>query len=514
MLKSIASLFGSLELRKAPPSGVFLSRVVAIFALFIGAYGLYLRSGDQAVKNFWVDELWRAVSIVNAQGLFDQEFPVQLSELFLGKLGLWGFGQTEIAFRIWPLIFSGMALVLFGRLVCEIFSPPVALGTLFLFAISPGLVEHAHEFKPYSFEVLLALSALLYFRNRPPNYRTGTVRLLIILLGVALFSNLLPFYLLILVPVHLFREGEPVATKVKSAALLTVLPLAAFLLLKYSYALKLEDKDVFRAWSEYYLNSPEQVGKMFREIIPEIMNWYVLPLVKLHKLNPLWTVFLLVAITIISPFLMLLRRNILGLFVIVPLAIQLVLSVLGLYPALTRVSTFYLPFLILSLGYLIDSIWIWICRTRSNSINLVATIITGLLILNYSLHHSRETNPGYSRHIQQIRPLLELVQYRSAIDDVICLAFQSRLASEFYKFFGDSGRVIEGLPDKKNFSEADATKYLDFTSQHYPKRFIWMVGMHRVQPYPYLKAEALRRGMKIEFDIFDEGVYLLGVQQQ
>lgn len=132
----------------------------------IVALGAFLRV-DQYIENrsLWVDEIFLATNIEQRDfaGLmkpldYDQGSPIGF--LWAERLMFQSLGRSEYALRLIPLLVSLAALPLFAWLARRGLRPGATPLALFLFAISPGLIQYSAEVKQYSTDVLWALLLL------------------------------------------------------------------------------------------------------------------------------------------------------------------------------------------------------------------------------------------------------------------------------------------------------------------------------------------------------------------
>src|SRR6185295_8138938 len=105
-------------------------------------------------------------------------------------------GRRELAFRLWSSLFSVGALLAFAQACRRLLSPAIAIAALLLVAASAGLVQHAHEFKPFSFEscvTMLFLTASLGPASRRVRGAQWVGYLILFLLSpIAVFLAFLP----------------------------------------------------------------------------------------------------------------------------------------------------------------------------------------------------------------------------------------------------------------------------------------------------------------------------------
>lgn len=129
--------------------------------------------------SFWLDEALWAPRFVDWPLLKLGIRPIGF--VWLTRQIVSTFGATEVAFRFLPNAGGVLSLWLMPYVASQLLNRRgLRVLLVLLFALHPGLIDLAKEFKPYSFEVLVHLSLLaLYLRYR----QTQEVRYLYWLLG-------------------------------------------------------------------------------------------------------------------------------------------------------------------------------------------------------------------------------------------------------------------------------------------------------------------------------------------
>ena len=486
--------------RHQPITRVFFL-LLAIAAL---VYGTYLRTGDQHTKDFWVDEVWRAGTIVQANSFFDQEMPVQLSEYILGKLGVSIFGQTEIAFRIWPLACALASLALFSLILFKLFHPSLALLGTFLFSVSYGFVEHAHEFKPYTMELFFALSTLfiaITFGSKKP----GTIFFILSLVSL-LASNIFPFFAPLLVIYFLKSE----INWTRSLGYLSI-PFVIFLSIYLGYTQQLNSHNLFTFWQEYYLNSLPKIRVMFTSEIPKLLSWYALSPLELHKTLPLFFTLILIS-SVISPLLMLCKRDFLVFFVALPLVLQIGLSTLGLYPAFTRVGSFYYPFLLISLLYLPEHLIRLLPKNFLKPLDIFTAALIGVLAFNFCKDLKRENHPGYIKHQEESKILIAEINNKAQAGDVLAVSYHAHLMLNFYEIENRNELLYHRVPMARKTKPEEIKLLLQDIFEKFPDRQIWFLMVRRVQAYEIVKNELESKIVEIKANVKTKGAYLFRFQ--
>ena len=338
--------------------------VYRITLICLVVYGAFLRSGTQAVRDFWVDEVWRASAVLHSVYFFDTTVPVQLSTFVLGKLGMFLFGPSPLAFKIWSQGFSILSLFVFVLIARRFFTNSVALAGLFLIAYNVGLVEHAHESKPFSLEACLALCMILFFKKalEQQTYRSwlsvlGLYGVMTLTSTIWIFFFTVPLY-----SVWRLWKIKPGFISIKNCAIAVVWGVFVLLILIH-YSETLSRYRLYNFWKEYTFGSTEYFHGLFVRALPETLQKYVLSAVRLQDLHVAWSQLLLFAMWIVGPVILWRKRDLTWLVLVTPLIVQIGLAAMGRYPIFSRVSTFYYPIMIFSLCVCAQSLThLFVCR--------------------------------------------------------------------------------------------------------------------------------------------------------
>ncbi|MCB0319673.1 MAG: hypothetical protein KDD60_02035 [Bdellovibrionales bacterium] len=482
----------------------------AFFTLtLVVLYGMFLRVGDQATRDFWLDEVWRVTNIVEHASYKEIPDPIHYSEFLMGKLGLKFFGRTELAFRIWPLLSSLAAVIVFASLAWSVFSPPIAILIAFTFAFNFGAIANAHEFKLYSFEGCIFLASLVvaYAVERGKLAWQWLMAWLSLVAAGAL--NLFPF-LCFLIPwlmVQQYRAGKSWRTVVVAA----LVPAGLFLLFYLPYSKLLIAHGETGFWKSYYLTSSENILTARTVSIPSVMWWYVFSWYDFRQLSPLVSLYLLLCALVVGPILLWKKSPVFALMVILPAVTMMVLSSLGLYPFMTRVSSFYYPMILFGLasvlqrGYeIFEQKHKWIPPLSV----AFATMVVGAGITLYG----RGGNPGRMQHIQESRALLLSLEKLGTEGDIL---FHNDVAARMIKYYGlaNSDRFTQRevltprVPSKEFLREQ-----ITFMQKSAHAHRIWIFVVHRDQGYPLL-LELLQEGdVSLFHNERRSGSFLVGIR--
>jgi len=118
-------------------------------------------------RSLWLDEAMVALNIdqrsfTGLAGSLDFNQAAPLGFLWLEKLAVTLSGVSEFSLRMWPLVASILALLLFVGIARRLLRSRSALFVIGLMSLSTSLVYYAAEVKQYAFDVLLTTAVLFY----------------------------------------------------------------------------------------------------------------------------------------------------------------------------------------------------------------------------------------------------------------------------------------------------------------------------------------------------------------
>ncbi len=165
-------------------------------------------------RSLWLDEAWVANSVL-APGLAEmlryeawlQTSPPLFLVLVRGAVAV--AGETNLAFRLVPALFSLASLLLFALLAWRWLRMPSALAALALFALSPRVALVGASLKPYASDVFASLALLAAgaaYLARPRGRRLAATLALALILAPLSFSA--AFFLPALLLAALVRPAQ------------------------------------------------------------------------------------------------------------------------------------------------------------------------------------------------------------------------------------------------------------------------------------------------------------------
>lgn len=135
-------------------------------ALVFAGVGALCRVAQYAAKrSLWHDEVSITLSLV-ATGFLALFGPLEREQAapplwsLLERATVLLFGESEYTLRFWPMVAGVASLLVFFRLARHVLSPSAVPVAVLLFAVSDRLITHSAEVKPYSTDVLVAVSLL------------------------------------------------------------------------------------------------------------------------------------------------------------------------------------------------------------------------------------------------------------------------------------------------------------------------------------------------------------------
>ncbi len=476
--------------------------------LTIAAYGARLRVGDQALRDLWLDEAWRVRMITNYASPLAVDYPIQWSEFVMGKVGLLAIGHTPLAFRIWPLVFSLVALVVLALVANKLLGRTAALVAVFLFSINEGAIEHAHEFKPFAYECLLSLVSLYVVAwidevaTRP---RWPLLALIAVIATTAI--NLMPFTIF-LVPMFLSREAAAQGRVAPAHWTILIVCAAVFGLEQSIYRPLLANHDVPEFWARFTLLDWQHIASFTTAALPESVWRYQVSLIDFRALHPAWASCLLLVVGGVSPALMLRRRNGLALFILFPLALMLALSTLGLYPALKRVSYFFTPFAILSLAYFLDAAIGWlpgyVRRWEAGVVGL-----TLVLIALYAASHPPASFEGVNRNRSHWSWQMDALERHGQPGELLIVSPDARHLLEFHPPTHEFDLREMRLP--KLVTQTTAPVFVDMVRAAALGRRVWILTAHPLVSPAELWSACNAQGVRVVHQSLLPAGYLVGL---
>ena len=462
--------------------------VYRITLVFLLAYGAFLRSGTQAVRDFWVDEVWRAGAVLHSGHFFDITVPVQLSTFVLGKIGIFLFGPSPLAFKIWSQAFSIFSLFVFVLIARHFFTRGVTLVGLFLTAFNVGLVEHAHESKPFSLEACLALCMILLFKRALEEQTYRSWLSVLGLYGVMTFTSTiwLFFFTVPLYSVWRLWRLKADFISIKNCAIGVAWGVLVLLILLH-YSETLSRYRLYNFWKEYTFGSSEYFHGLFVRALPETLQKYVVSAVRLQDIHFAWSQALLFGVWIVGPVILWRKKDLTWLVLVTPLMVQVGLAAMGRYPILSRVSTFYYPVMIFSLCVCAQSLTHPFTRRVSGGVAWLGVPMLALCLVWFLcpawkgdklVSDKFSAFRGRHYHVQEFSAVADILRLEGKPGDILITNGHARSFLSFYYPRSTNRFVGLGMPNDVASSDA-RSKFLINLSNKYLDRTAWFVFAYR-----------------------------------
>lgn len=319
----------------------------AALALILAAYA---RWPDIPHPYLWLDEAWRAYAVSSTQGvraflayMSGNNEVLLFSEWVLGKAscGIWGGGAW--AFRVWPFLFSLVAVAGMVALVRRAGQAELAFLPAWIVAGACGFVYHSREFKPYALDLALTLWLLWAALRAVERRRVGGL-----VIGLAVMAGASLAFIFVYPAILAFWMIRVRPIRVKPLLALMAPPV----LFLATYVLFLHPQNPGGTnlfWRDYYLTSISQSITLIQRYsdfispyclfdwrVMTVLLFVVLPMMSIPRRDGLWVLFLL------------------------PVGVQIGAASLRIYPFLQRPSHFLFGIMnagaAVALGLLIDRI--------------------------------------------------------------------------------------------------------------------------------------------------------------
>ena len=332
------------EVARFPPSWLAYAGLLCVLLV-----ALYARFPQFPAPSLWLDEAWRAYLIIAHESWQESIAQSAREHLFLlpsewicGKVGVWFFGKTELAFRIWPLLFALLGILGVYCFVAQVSTRRAAVLAALLIAIGPDFIRYAREFKPYALD--LALSAwVLYAAVRVPSQqRTWSDWCLFLLLVAFALSSLVFGFLFPAVVAYRFRLSRP-RTWFDFALLLV--PLGFFAATWVFFLKPQQVAGVQQFWADYFLSGSERIPFVAREATRFLQQTFVFGW-------PLAVCGYVVSLPVMSLY----RRDGVWLLLLTPFFIQVLAAMLGLYPLFHRPSYYLYGLVVMAFAYVVGAL--------------------------------------------------------------------------------------------------------------------------------------------------------------
>ncbi len=364
-------------------------RIYGLCALLLITLGFFLRlSIYQADHGLWLDEantaqkiyiydLSKIAQIKGSPYSTGHAYPIGFMAAL--KVSVLIFGTFNLVLRLFPVLCSLTAILLFWKLGGPLFPKPLALLPLLLFCTNTTILQHSSELKPYASDVLAVIILLnLFIKYSQRKY---------LFKDAAFFSAagfIVIYFSFPAIPILLASAGilfiDDIRRKKWDTArmwggLLTVWGVGLSIFYLYSLRFVMKETQLFQYWAPNFFPWSSDPFENLRWIASStgiLMN---------HLQCPQLITFLFIALGLFVVF----KKNYrIGLLLCVPLCTVFLLAIFKFYPLHGRTTTFLIPNLILVFSYGMSFFFIKeasLIRKILGTIALITVLITAFVPL-------------------------------------------------------------------------------------------------------------------------------------
>ncbi len=386
-------------------------------------------------QNFslWLDEAMLSLNIVN-RNLFEltkpldhfQEAPVGF--LFIEKFFTHLFGESELVLRLFPLLASVGAILLFYKAVKIVIDKKAVPAAMIFFAIIPELIHYSAIVKPYSSDVLASVVILFVAAVLFKDKVSG--RELILSLSAVFFIPYVSYTSIFVICgliAGLFinalvrRRKEDFLTLIYVGAVFLIsIATFYFLIIRYK-----DDSSLEAYWASSFLPFPPRNFSELSYITDEICSVFRNPLCLRTYIFGKSIVNFLGIITLLGVIVAFCRQRYLyaWIFVITLLAL-LTASGLKQYPFAPRLILFLIPFFIMFLSEGLA----FIC----SKLYMTPFLVFILVLLTIFQWHEAKHKTVNERSREDIRPIIKYILENKKDGDKIYVYFRTKFAFMYY----------------------------------------------------------------------------------
>lgn len=447
---------------------------ISLFAIII--LGIFLRlKGFLSNSSLWHDECALAwnIKFKSYSELFGIMRFLQVAPpffLFFSKFLTQIFGYSEKVFRFIPFMAGCLSLIAFYFLSKQALRKNLSvIIAVFLFAISPFLINYSFEFKPYEVDVFLTIICLLFFTGLDLDKISEKKALLI-----GFIASIIPWFSFVSVfsisggLLYFFLKDY--RSNLRKKILLTLPLLISCLLYIRLYLLPNYIGTHFKTdWQSYFVTlNPIH----FFSLIIESIRYLFFPFK--------YVAFAL--ILIIWGIVLFLREKEKPLFFNIA-SLTFILFILSslfhMYPFAKRVILFLLPIYIIFMTKPLDIIAIKNKISSAIILFLISSVIYAQSTFSYGVLKSKNISKGESP-----REMLEVLNTIIKPGDIIFVNYASNTEFEYYfSFFNFKNKVIQ-----ERVSLQGKNKYIEFLNS-LGKGYYWFYlpyDSDNVPVFPYI----------------------------
>lgn len=421
--------------------------------------------------SFWFDESVISIDIINRSFPdfinpspdYDQGQP--LGFLVLIKLAVQMFGNSEYAFRLFPLLFGIGSLFLFYRVAKYHIEPKAVLIALGLFAILDPMVQFASELKSYSGDVFFALlifAYTMYFQTHKQNVLRSAF---FAVLGavIVIFSTPSVFVLAgvgaIMILSCAYKKDW---TGFAAISIISSVWVVSFFAYYFIYLSVLGTNvtvgvEQILKWEGAYMPFPPMSFSDIRWFIDLFFDTFSYP-VGLTLTGVAALLFLFGCVSMIS------RKKETFFLIVSPIVITLLAAAIHRYPFRGRLILFIVPFILLIIAEGV----VHILNKVENKSAMTGTIVLVLLFFQPLSSATYHTIKPFSRG--EIIPVLNDIKEKWQDGDVLYVHWYAQYAFEYYSKYHpepyafDVDEYVIGIASRgwyDRWKKEDLSKYYD-----------------------------------------------------
>ncbi len=426
---------------------------IAIYLILV--CGLILRSYQYVFnRSLWFDEATLALNIVNSSFFeltqplsYDQGAPIGF--LFIQKLFISAFGNTDYVLRAFPFIAGLLSLILIYYVANAYTKGIGKIVAITLFSINSSMIYYASECKQYSSDVMVTLLLLLCAdKCIGPDSRPKNIITLILVGCISMWLSHPAFF--IISGISLCFIFDIFTMKDQGTRKLFVLTLLIWIvnfvvLYSISFSQLASNSYLVSYWNEYFMPMPPWKNPIwFRHAYSEMYH-YLLGLSSRSSIKSVSSLLILVGCATYS-----IRKRRTAIIIITPLLFTILASGLKKYPFYGRLLLFAVPFIFLYIAEGIEQIRIFIAKKHS-FVAFCISLSIAILILHSPASQAIENLKHPDNH-EDIRSVLEYVAHHKVSSDVIYVSYSSIPAFRYYlpKFNLQTVKIVEGIASGSN----------------------------------------------------------------
>ena len=415
---------------KFDKSRFIFNKNIAVCLLII--LGIVLRLRQYLFdRSLWIDEAMISLNLI--QRSFSELFQkldynqgAPIGFLYVEKLLISLFGNSEYVLRLFPLICGIFSIFLFYNLVNKLFPQEISIFPLGLFCLLNPTIYYSSEVKQYSGDLLFTILILIIIVDFLEEKQLRKSKLIMygFLLSISIWFSFAAIFVLFggLIALSLYSFFEH--RNLKGLSYIWFFSVLSFLLFYKLFLSNLDASEIRNFYSTEFLHFPptgSELALFFR---------------KLFYFGTFSENLFAKILFFIGVFSMVRSRRALILVLLSTLTLALLASSFYLYPLVVRFLLFLIPALLILIA---EGAYFLYKFFRNNIIVfLVACFITLIPVVNLSFVVFR--NPYKT---EEIKPVLNYIKENKQNNDLIYIYYSAEYAYKYYaKRYGFNNDLI------------------------------------------------------------------------